>query len=173
MKYSVRAKRMERHHKRFGKGGLQLVSLMDIFTILVFFLLVNSSNVEQLPSSKAVQLPESTADKLPEETLLILVNNDDVLVQGRKIARASEVMTTDSNIIAPLKAELELQLKQRLQLTQNPEDTGKVTIMGDRQIPYKLLKRILYTLSESNYKKISLAVMKKSNADDNATGSVE
>ncbi|MCO7223065.1 biopolymer transporter ExbD [Pleionea sp. CnH1-48] len=160
MKLSVKAKRMERHHKRYGKGGLNLVSLMDIFTILVFFLLVNSSNVEQLPSSKAITLPESKAERLPEETLLILINNDDLIVQGRKIASAEQIINSEDNVIPALKAELELQLQNRLGLTQDLEDTGEVTIMGDKEIPYKLLKRILYTLSASNYKNISLAVSK-------------
>ncbi len=168
MKLSHRAKRMDRHHKRFGKGGLHLVSLMDIFTILVFFLLVNSSTVEQLPSTKAVTLPESSSEKLPEETLLILVNNNDLIVQGRKVARADEVMNSDSNIIEGLKQELEIQLAQRIGINKQESDPGDVTIMGDKEIPYKLLKRILYTLSESNYQNISLAVVKKSNSKDSA-----
>jgi biopolymer transport protein ExbD len=168
MKLSNRAKRMERHHKRFGKGGLHLVSLMDIFTILVFFLLVNSSTVEQLPSTKAVKLPESSSERLPEETLLILVNNNDVIVQGRRVAKASEIIASESNIIPSLKEELEFQLQQRLGLNATPQDPGSVTIMGDKEIPYKLLKRILYTLSESNYKNISLAVVKKSDKKEAA-----
>ena len=46
MKLSRRAKRMRRHYSRMHRGGgLNLVSLMDIFTILVFFLMVNSSDV--------------------------------------------------------------------------------------------------------------------------------
>jgi biopolymer transport protein ExbD len=168
MKLSNRAKRMERHHKRFGKGGLHLVSLMDIFTILVFFLLVNSSTVEQLPSTKAVKLPESSSERLPEETLLILVNNDDVIVQGRRVAKASEIIASEDNIIPSLKQELEFQLQQRIGIAATPDDPGAVTIMGDKQIPYKLLKRILYTLSESNYKNISLAVVKKSDKEEAA-----
>ncbi|NVJ61345.1 MAG: biopolymer transporter ExbD [Gammaproteobacteria bacterium] len=168
MKSSVRAKRMERHHKRFGKGTLQLVSLMDIFTILVFFLLVNSSTVEQLPSSKTIELPKSTSERLPEETLLIMVNNDNVLVQGRKIASADAIMKSKDNVIPALKTELQLQLSQRLGISGSPDDPGEVTIMGDREIPYKLLKRILYTLSESNYKNISLAVAKRSEKNEGA-----
>ena len=59
---SARAKRMEKHHKRNkGAGALNLVSLMDIFTILVFFLLVNSSDVQTLPNAKDMKLPESIA----------------------------------------------------------------------------------------------------------------
>ena len=63
MKFAGRAARMDRHHKRHKRStALNLVSLMDIFTILVFFLLVNSSDVEVLPSAKDVQLPESIAE---------------------------------------------------------------------------------------------------------------
>ena len=64
MHKSKRAKRMEVRHKRHKAAGtLNLVSLMDIFTILVFFLLVNSSDVEVLPNAKDIQLPESIAEQ--------------------------------------------------------------------------------------------------------------
>ena len=65
---SGRAKRMDKHHRRNkGVASLNLVSLMDIFTILVFFLLVNSSDVEVLPNAKDVQLPESIAEEKAKE----------------------------------------------------------------------------------------------------------
>jgi hypothetical protein len=61
---SARAKRMDKHHLRNKRTvGLNLVSLMDIFTILVFFLLVNSSDVETLPNTKELQLTESIAEE--------------------------------------------------------------------------------------------------------------
>jgi hypothetical protein len=81
---SARAKRMEKHHKRnMGKGTLNLVSLMDIFTILVFFLLVNSSDVQTLPNAKDMKLPESIAEKKPEETVTILIGKTEILVGTR------------------------------------------------------------------------------------------
>ena len=82
MKMSRRAKRMDRHHKRNkGRAVLNLVSLMDIFTILVFFLLVNSGEVQVLPNAKALVLPESKAIQEPKETLAVMVNRDEILVQ--------------------------------------------------------------------------------------------
>ena len=84
-KTSIRANRMERHHKRFGNASLSLVSLMDIFTILVFFLLFNSSGDHQLPNSKTIKLPESVAEEKPRDNLVILVSADDVIVSGRRI----------------------------------------------------------------------------------------
>ncbi len=163
MKMSYKAVRMERHHKRFGGSGLNLVSLMDIFTILVFFLLVNSSSVTQLPSSKAVKLPTSSAQQLPEETVVILVNNDQVLVQGRLIATVNEIINVEGNLIQPLLEEMKIQSLSSLK--ENAEEEGlDVTIMGDKNIPYKLLRKILATLSEANYTNISMAVMKRSDS---------
>jgi biopolymer transport protein TolR len=154
---------MERHHKRFGGSGLNLVSLMDIFTILVFFLLVNSSSVQQLPNSKAVKLPASSAQQMPEETIILLVNNDQILVQGRLIASANSVLKIDGNLIPALLEEMKIQAATSFK--ENAEEEGfDVTIMGDKQIPYKLLRKILATLSEANYTNISMAVMKKSDS---------
>ena len=92
MKMSRRAKRMERHHKRNKRGAaLNMVSLMDIFTILVFFLLVSSTTVQDLPNTKEIKLPESIAEKLPKETVVIVVGSNDIVVQGRKIADVQEI----------------------------------------------------------------------------------
>jgi biopolymer transport protein TolR len=160
MKKSTRAVRMERHHKRFGAKGLNLVALMDIFTILVFFLLVNSSNVQQLPNSKAIKLPESTAQQMPKETVIVLVNNQQILVQGRVIAEVEQVIQSKEVIIKALLDEMAIQSQN----SWNPvtvEEGLEVTVMGDRQIPYKLLRKILATLSKANYTNISMAVSKR------------
>jgi biopolymer transport protein ExbD len=162
--HSRRAKRMERHHKRHKQGaGLNMISLMDIFTILVFFLLVSSSTVQDLPSTKQIKLPESIADKLPKETVVIVVNNDDILVQGNKIVDVKSVMGSDSPEITALKDAL-LNQADRIIVKKTPD--GKpinrdVTIMGDREIPYKLLKKIMYTCTLASYGNISLAVTRK------------
>ena len=90
---SARAKRMDKHHKRNkGAGTLNLVSLMDIFTILVFFLLVNSSDVETLPNAKDLQLPESIAEEKAKETVVILIGEEDIIVQGQPVAKIQDVM---------------------------------------------------------------------------------
>jgi biopolymer transport protein ExbD len=163
MKMSRRARRMERHHKRFTRTtALNMVSLMDIFTILVFFLLINSSSGEVLPSTKTVKLPESLADKKPKETVTILVNRDSILVQGRKVADVSSTISSPTPMIPALKEELDLQTRaivKRVDPT-NPFN-GEVTIMGDKEIPYRLLKKIMLTCTMANYGNISLAVMQK------------
>jgi len=161
---SGRAKRMEKHHKRNkGAGALNLVSLMDIFTILVFFLLVNSSDVQTLPNAKDMILPESIAEKKPEETVTILIGRTDILVQGNPVATIEEVMAIQGNDIPALREALQSQNDRVLRREAKDDIAGReVTILGDKDIPYRLLKKVMATCTDSDYGQISLAVLQKS-----------
>jgi biopolymer transport protein ExbD len=164
MAKSARAKRMAKHHKRNrGSGALNLVSLMDIFTILVFFLLVNSSDVQTLPNAKDMQLPESIAEKKPEENVVILIGKTDILVQGTPVATIADVMATKGNDIPKLREALLAQNDRVLRRAAKDDIAGReVTIMGDKEIPYRLLKKVMATCTGSDYGQISLAVLQKS-----------
>ena len=161
---SARAKRMDKHHKRHkGSGALNLVSLMDIFTILVFFLLVNSSDVETLPNAKELQLPESIAEQKAKETVVILIGEQDLIVQGTPVAKISDVMKIKGNDIPALRQALKSQNDRVLRREAKDDIAGReVTIMGDKEIPYRLLKKVMATCTESDYGQISLAVLQKS-----------
>ncbi|HWM27556.1 MAG TPA: biopolymer transporter ExbD, partial [Woeseiaceae bacterium] len=141
MKKSQRAKRMEKRHKRGALGGgLNLVSLMDIFTILVFFLLVNSTDVEVLPSAKDIQLPESIAEEKARQNVVILIGDEDILVQGMQVAKVAEVMKLQGNDIPQLRQALLSQNDRALRKETQDDIAGReVTIMGDKDIPYRVL----------------------------------
>ena len=164
MRKSKRAQRMERRHDRGKKlGALNLVSLMDIFTILVFFLLVNSSDVQTLPNAKDIQLPQSIAEEKAKETVVILIGEEDILVQGTPIARVDDVLRLKGNDIPELRQALMSQNDRVLRReAQEDIDGREVTIMGDKDIPYRLLKKVMATCTESDYGQISLAVLQKS-----------
>ena len=164
MRYMGRAARMERHHKRHkGGSAINLVSMMDIFTILVFFLLVNSSEVEVLPNAKDVRLPDSIAEEKARESVVVLVTDKDLLVQGRIVASVADVMASKSVVIPALKAALEEQTQHVLQAEARDDIAGReVTIMGDREIPYSLLKKVMATCTSADYGQLSLAVLQKS-----------
>jgi biopolymer transport protein ExbD len=161
---SGRAKRMEKHHKRNkGAGQLNLVSLMDIFTILVFFLLVNSSDVQTLPNVKELQLPESIAEEKAKETVVIMIGETDLIVQGTVVAKIADIMATVGNDIPELREALLSQNDRVLRREAQEDIAGReVTIMGDKDIPYRLLKKVMATCTESDYGQISLAVLQKS-----------
>ena len=160
MKLGNRADRMKRHHRRGKSVALNLVSLMDIFTILVFFLLVNSGEMETLPNTKDLQMPESIAEQKPRENVVVMITENDILVQGEVVATVAIVESSSRLVIRPLKAQL-VRLADRRVVDSNDEDAGEVTIMGDKEIPYSLLKKVMATCTDANYSRISLAVIQK------------
>lgn len=154
---------MQRHHERRKDQGasLNMVSLMDIFTILVFFLLVSAANSDILPTPKNIKLPLSTAEKLPKENVVIIVGDENILIQGKKVGKISDVLKTKNNIILPLMNQLKSQLNNKS--TKKAKDVMQkgVTIMGDKEVPYLLLKKIMITCAAANFSNISLAVNRK------------
>lgn len=162
MKQSIRARRMARHHKRgHAASKLNLVSLMDIFTILVFFLLVNSSDVEVLQTNKSIELPESTSEQRPDTTLVVQVSNENIIVGGRSVARIAEVQKSSDNNIVGLEEELKYRASRAGPLPPEKEEIGRaVTIQGDKEVPYTVLKKIMTTCAANEYRNISLAVSK-------------
>jgi len=169
MKKSNRARRMERHHARNRRGGLNLVSLMDIFTILVFFLLVNSAEVQTLENPKDIKLPESISENKPRETVVVHISSDQVLVQGQPVTTLADIEAQSGNIIEPLKAALQRQ-NDRVLRTAAAADIGarEVTILGDRELPYRVLKKIMATCTDADFGKLSLAVIQKSEESEAA-----
>lgn len=163
MKESHRTRRMARHHKRNKKTAtLNMVSMMDIFTILVFFLLVSAGNEQNLPDLKHIKLPDSQAQQAPKENLLILVNRENILFQGKAVASTRQVLNSRQSVIPGLLSALDdaaSQLGKRSDV-KTVKKRG-VTIMGDKKIPYALLKRIMLTCANSQFTNISLAVVHK------------
>ena len=148
-------RRRQQQKKSKKVATLNLVSLMDIFTILVFFLMVNSSDVEVLETASNIKLPDSSSEQRPENRLVISVNADELIVQGKSIADVGMLGTAENTVIPALKQELDFQAARQGSV---PDDGFQVTIMGDREIPYWLLKQIMLTCQNTAFTRISLAV---------------
>lgn len=152
MKASRRVRRMKKYRQRTQGANLNLVSLMDIFTILVFFLLVNSSATPELPSYKDLKLPESTSEAIAGDNLTIALTEEHVLVQGNGIASMSEVRRSELDVVEELKAELTLLAEDY------PDDIERVvTIAGHQDIEYALIRKILRTCQEAGFNHIAFA----------------
>ena len=161
MKLTPIQKRAERKKRNQTMVDMNLVSLIDVFTILIFFLLSNATGVEILPSPKAVQLPESISPKAPTETVVVVISGTEILVQGRAVASVADVLAGEGDVIAPLKAELDIQASRQVVRADNEAKSKAVTIMGDKDIPYRLLRKVMVTASQSNFSDVSFAVRQK------------
>ena len=161
MKLTPLQKRAERKNRNQTMVDMNLVSLIDVFTILIFFLLSNSGGVETLPSPKAVHLPESVAEVTPRETVVVVVSGSEILVDGRKVAMVADVLGTDGDLIEPLKTELDLQSNRQVIRKENEAQSKRLTIMGDKDIPYRLLRKIMFTSARANFSDVSFAVRQR------------
>lgn len=163
MKQSLRAKRMAKRNKSLLQAPkLNLVSLMDIFTILVFFLLVNSGDVEVLQENKSIKLPMSVSEQKPDNNLVVLISSDSILVNGQKVAGINDLVANKQQEFAPLAKELKYHAQKAGPLSPEKQVTGRpVTIMADKGVPYSTLKKVMATCALSEYRDIALAVTQK------------
>lgn len=164
MNLNPRQRRTERAKRNQSMVDMNLVSLIDVFTILIFFLLSSSSEVEVLPASAAVKLPESTAEVTPQDTVVVVVSPTEILVQGKRVASVAEALATEDDLIAPLQAELAQHRSVQVVRKENEAQSRAVTIMGDRDIPYRLLRKIMVTSARANFQDVSFAVRHKDKA---------
>ena len=161
MRTSRRMARMKRRKSPIPK--LNLTSLMDVFTVLVFFLIFNSSaNVETLQQPKQITLPESVVEEKPRETVVIFVGIDEVLVQGVPVARVADIQASENVDIEPISLRLAELRESVIGLsTQAVAESKEVTILADKSIPFSVLKKIMATCTGRGYTRVSLAVIEK------------
>jgi len=160
MRNTRRIKRMKRNRIKIGQ--MNLTSLMDVFTILVFFLLVNSGSVEVMEAPKTVKLPESRIEAKPRETVVIFVSPDEVLVQGKAVGVVADVLDNDSPTLDGIAVRL-AELKDNIlgPNTQAVAGSQEVTILADRSVPFGVVKKIMSTCTGEGYENVSLAVIQK------------
>ena len=158
--FKWRRQRQERA-KRWPK--LNLVALMDVFTILVFFFLAHSSDEESVSSSKLVSLPEAATDQRPRETLVVMITPENILLQGEPISAVSAALGSSSAEIADLRTALREQPQNASQPREGSTGSEReVTIMGDKSIPFRLLNKVMVTCTRAGFGRISLSVLQKS-----------
>jgi biopolymer transport protein ExbD len=142
---------------------MNLTSLMDVFTILVFFLLVNSATTEVLETPKRITLPDSVVDQKPRETVVIFISRDEVTVQGDSVVRVADILATQGQNVAPIGERLaELSGNIIGRKTWAVAESQEVTILADRTVAFSVIKKVMSTCTSQGYGRISLAVLQKS-----------
>lgn len=155
--------RSENRQKRQDRGGvrLQLTSMMDMFTILLVFLLkVFSTSGQMINPSQDLTLPTSKVQHPPEVGLDVTVSNDWVLVNGKPVERTSEIQQNDGYILPKLQAALQQYAREgrRLEEQYGTKFSGKVTIQGDKHLPYSTLIKVLATCGQTDFPNMRLVV---------------
>jgi biopolymer transport protein ExbD len=161
MKKSRRIARMSRNRPTVPR--LNLTSLVDVFTILVFFLLVNSATTEVLTEPKLIKLPDSIAETKPRETVVVFIGQDEVLVQGEAVVRVADIEAMQGHTIPAIGQRLAALRDKVIGIrTQTIAQSQEVTVLADRAVPFSIVKKVMSTCTGQGYGRISLAVVQKS-----------
>lgn len=159
---SQRSKRiLRRNARRPGVVSLNLVPMIDVFMVLVFFLLVTTNSIDNLRSPRELSLPASLSIDQPSDTPIIMVTKQAVLIQGTQVMTLDEAIAAPADKpLSPVRAEL---LKVTLMSMQGAETAGSTTrgevnVMADRDIPYSVLKKVLATCGELKFARIAISV---------------
>ncbi len=168
------ARGMRKYLDRRASGNfkIQITSMVDMFIILLVFLLksYSTSPVNITPNDK-LRLPQSTSAVDPIDVLKIIVSKTAVFVEDSKVADIkgghvdiSSVDNTDPQFIRPLFEELDKKAQHAKDLAKVNETVqfdGKVLMQVDKDLPYAALQQILYTSMLAGYYDVKFAVMTK------------
>jgi biopolymer transport protein ExbD len=160
---AYRHRRRQRRHA--GASHFALVPFIDMMTILVVFLLAHTAEVDILPNTKSIAIPQSLSDRKPSASVVVMVTTDSVFVDGKLVGTVAQIVANPEPVFAPLKAALMAQNDLILSTAQQTDSAKReVTIMGDKNTPYSVLKKIMLTCSDADYGKVSFAVVERERA---------
>lgn len=151
----------KRHKRAAGGARLQLTSMMDMFTILLVFLLKTYSTHGQLINpSQDLTLPSSKVQQDPELGLDVTVSSDWILVNGRPVVQTASLLAQEGFIVPRLQETLLRYAREaeKMETMYGAAFSGKVTIQGDRRLPYRLLIKVMATCGQSNFPNMRLVV---------------
>ena len=163
MSLFARARRTTQHHLRHRVDAeLNLIPLIDILSVMVAFLLVYSAEVEVIQNTKGVEIPQSIAEVQPKQSVVVMITRDQLFVQGELIASIAEIRSARTQLIEPLREVLERPMLVGDAAAADPTLVAReITVLGDKSLPYDVVKKVMSTCTAATYGKISLAVLEK------------
>ena len=154
----MRKRLLRKIHKR-DVIPLNLVSMIDIFTTLVFFLLLTSTSVQTLRSPRSLELPSSLTSQPPNDTPVLMITSQAITLQGQPVMTVEQAEQTAGDVLPQLKSQLLLVPMAQMQgQAADALTRGEINIMADKDIPYSLLKKVMVTAGEAQFARIALSV---------------
>ena len=162
MSLANRARRRAQHHARHrADAELNLIPLIDILSVMVAFLLVYSTEVEIIQNTKGIEIPQSIAQASPKQSVVVMITKDDLFVQGERITSIAEIRAANTPLIEPLREALKRPMLVGSTIAEKDLAAREITVMGDKSLPYDVLKKVMATCTDADYGRISLAVLQK------------
>ncbi len=161
-----------RTKRKMGIPDLNITALLDMFTMLLIFLLINfsSATTVSMKTSGFIDFPKSNSEKTPVEVLTIVADQYNIIVDGKIVTRHSKGVVSSSEMddtgfeIVPLYEAL-VKYSERTKFIASKNKTikseGKVILQMDKDLPFSLLRQIMYTAGQAEYNEFKFIALKK------------
>jgi len=146
---------------------LNITSMIDMFTLMVVFLLQNYSSQGQLVTpAEGLTLPKSSVEKMAKEALNVKVSQKNIMVENAIVIDPGQfqvILSQKDFLIDPLFKALSKYSEEAKKSAAmfKTEFSGKISIQGDVEIPYNVLTRVMYTCGQAGYPNMNLIVYRK------------
>ncbi len=153
-----------KRHNNSAEGKLNLTSMMDMFTIILVFLLKTYATEGQLiQPTESLTLPKSTIQTTSETALDLAVSKETIMLNNKPIVDLASVKKGKGYIIQSLRDELLFHAREarKMEVQYGVPFSGKVTIQGDKDMEYKDLIKVMATCGASEYPNMRLIVYQK------------
>jgi biopolymer transport protein ExbD len=167
------AKRFERSRILGGKmirgrkatnAELNVVPMVDMMTMLVIFLLQQfSSTGEVLYMQKDIKLPDARHGQMIEVAPVVAISSDQVVVTGVKVAQIADLDRDSGYLNIPALEERLRDEKKRWEFIHKNDPSsrwdGVVNIQADKGVPFRIVKRVMYSCGVAGYFNVNFAAL--------------
>lgn len=153
--------RKQRHQqRRKAQQGIQLTALMDVFTVLVFFLMISQDDSTQLPQRSEIHLPPAMVQAQPQESLTLQISNEHIYLHNDALISVAEVRESKAPTVRAITQALR-DYSAEYPLAKEAEEGRLLNIVAHKDIDYALLEKILTSAKQTEFKQVALAVLRQ------------
>ena len=162
----MRSYATRRAARSFTPPKLNITSMMDMFTIILIFLLFSFSSKPELTGlDQTMQLPQSTAKTDYQETIKLILSRSTLKMGDQILARLEQDSIVGLDPKNPMSSELFRALSQHAKtpagMTSDPADPVPILLLCDRRLPFKTINQITKTAALAGFPNFQLAVLKR------------
>ncbi|MCK6550862.1 biopolymer transporter ExbD [Myxococcota bacterium] len=140
---------------------LLLTPLIDMFVILVVFLIMNfSATGELVQISKEIRLPVAETVSELDRAPIIQISANTVAIEGVKVGESEEILKDPDLRIPGLTDKLQEMRKVDEMMHPGMPFRGEIIINCDKEIDFKLVRKVMFAASDAGYTKFNYAVLK-------------
>ena len=137
--------------------SLSLTAMVDMFAVLVIFLLQSFSATPELVVVKGVELPQAISGSEIKETPVLAISGEDLFLDQKLVGNLKEVLKRPDELMARLK-----KVRESWQKTHPDKDfPGELNLQADQSISSVMIGQIMGIVSQAHYYSIQLAILAK------------